>query len=224
MTTALIERSPAEIQADNLTVQEQNLVIVTNEDRTAAEDMIQGAKKLEDEIFAYLDPPRAKAYEDYKYHKERLDNAIKPVLDARRAIKSKCISWDTEQERIRLEEQRKLEAEARKRAEEEALALAAHAEAEGDTETAEAIIAAPLDVAPVRAQKTAPAPSRLTAGRSVWSAEVVSFLTLVKAVAEGNQPISLLMENQNALNNAAKLIKVNGSMAIHGCKVVERKV
>ena len=222
--TALAEISADQKQAITLLDHAKSIVIVTNEDRIAAEAFIQELSAAEKKRFAYLDPERTSAYENYLHHKKRLDDAINPLIEARKATKQKCISWDAEQERIRLDEQRKLEAEARKRAEEEALAIAAQAEAEGDTETAEAIISAPLDVAPIIAQKTAPAPSRLTAGRSVWSAEVINLTMLVKAVAEGKQPIALLMANQTALNNAAKLIKVHGSIAIHGCRVVEKKV
>jgi hypothetical protein len=212
--TTTTEKSVAEVQADTLTAQVKTLKIITNEDRTAAEDMLQNAKTLEDQIFAYLDPPRAKAYEDYQYHKARLDAAINPVKDARKTLKQLCVSFDQEQERIRREEQARLEAEARKRAEDEALASAAQAEAEGDTATAEAIISEPVQIAPVVAPRTAPAPSRLSAGRTIWSAEVTNLMALVKAIADGKQSITLIEANIPALNKMATALK--SSMNIPG--------
>ena len=56
MTNELMERSPAELQADVLTEKVKILLIVTVEDRQIAEEMIQGAKALEDEIFVSLTP------------------------------------------------------------------------------------------------------------------------------------------------------------------------
>ena len=221
MTTTL-ERIPAEESAINLLDLAKSIVIVTNEDRIVAEEKIQGAKTLEDEIFAYLDPPRAKAYEDYKYHKQRLDDAIKPLQNARQIYKQKCIAWDQEQERIRQEAQRKAEEAARLRAEEEALAAALAAEQEGDKETAEAIIAEPVQVAPVIVPKTAPAASRLSAGREVWSAEVVNLMDLCKAIVAGKASINLILPNQPALNKMASAMK--STLAIPGVRAVSKKV
>lgn len=220
---ALIEKTQAEERSVVLLETAKNMIIVTNEDRIAAETFIQGVKTLEDEIFKDRDEPRARAYKEYLYHKSRLDEAIKPPQEARKIAKQKCIQWDSDQEALRRQEQLRLEKLAIERAEREALELATTFEESGDKETAEAILEAPLDIAPVVAQKTAPAASRLTAGRSVWSGEVVNLMMLVKAVAEGKEPISLLMINQPNLNNAAKLIKINGKTQ-NGWKVVEKKV
>lgn len=222
MTTALMERTQDEKQAISLTEQVNALVIVTNEDRLSAETLLESLSEAEKRVFSYLDPPRAKAYEDYQYHKTRLDEAINPIKQAKKDAKQKCITWDNEQERKRREEQARLEAEARKRAEDEALALAAQAEQEGDTETAQAILEQPVQAAPVVVQRTSPAPSRLSAGRKVWSAEVVSLMALCKAVAEGKQPITLIMANQPALNKMATALKE--SMNIPGVKATCKTV
>ena len=222
MTTELIERAKDEEQAIALIDHAKAMIIVTIADRAEAETFVQELSVAEKKRFAYLDPERKTAYENYLHHKQRLDDAIEPLISARKTVKQKCITYDTEQERLRLEEQRKLEVEARKRAEEEALALAAQLEAEGDKEAAEAIIEAPLYVAPVFVQKPAQKPSRLTAGRSVWSAEVVSLILLVKAVVEGKQPMNLLLPNQVALNQMATALKENFN--VPGVRAKEEKV
>ena len=177
---------------------------------------------LEDEIFAYLDPARERSYRDYQYHKKRLDDAITPVQEARKIIKGTCMAFDAAQERLRREEQLRLEAEARKRADEQALAEALAAEQSGDKELAEQIIEEPVYVPPVTVARTAPAPSRLSAGRSVWAAEVTSLMALVKAVAEGKQPISLLEPNMPVLNGLARSLK--STWVCPGVRAVEKKV
>lgn len=220
MTQTAVMESPkieAEGKAVTLLDQAKALVIVTNEDRTAAEEMIQAAKTLEDEIFKYLDPPREKAYEDYKYHKKRLDDALLPIQNARKEFKQKCIAFDQEQERKRKEEQAKAEAEARKRAEDEALAMAAQAEQEGQPEVAEAILSEPVQVAPVIVPRSAPAPSRLSAGRTVWYASVIDLKKLCAAIGNGTASTEFVMGldkdkktgiiSSPALNKAAQAMK-----------------
>jgi len=209
MTPEIIDTPKIQAEDDAIALLDQakRLVIVTNADRDLAEINIQSAKALEDKIFAYLDPPRAKAYSDYQYHKKRLDDAIIPVQSARKAFKQACMAWDQAQEHIRIEAQRKAEAEARRQAEEAALAAAVQAEAEGDATAADAIINEPIEVAPVIVPKTAPAASRLSAGRTVWYAEVTSLTDLCKAIAEGRQPVTLIEANMPTLNKMASALK-----------------
>jgi hypothetical protein len=212
MTTELTEKTQVDVEATELTSKATALVIVTNDDRIFAEDLSQLLKKAEDALFAEYDPPRAKAYENYQYHKNRLDVRLNPVKDARKALKNRIMAWDDEQERIRREEQRRLDEEARKKAEEETLAMAAQAEAEGDKEAAEALLEAPLDVPSSVVPKAAPAASRITAGRTQWYAELVNFMALVKAVAEGKAPITFLQANMTNLNSRAKADKEHFSV------------
>ena len=223
--SAVIEEIPqteAEQQAVVLCEQIKNHAIVTVQDRAGAEREMESLKALEDKIFAYLDPPRDKAYKDYLYHKGRLDDAIKPVQAARKSRKQECIVFDGEQEAIRRAEEARLQAIAQKQAEDEALAMAAQAEAAGDHEIAEAIIAAPVVAPVIRVAPTAPAPSRLTAGRTVWSAVCFDLMALVKAVAAGTQPITLIEPNMPALNKQAQ--SLHSTMAIPGFTAEERKV
>ena len=222
MTTELIEREDAKQIALTVPEQAKALTVASNEDYAAGESLLATCKQLENEIHATFDPIVEKAHQAHKEAVSQRKKYLDPIEDGRRILKGKMIAYQSEQERKQREEQARLEAEARKRAEDEALALAAQAEAEGDTETAEAIIAEPVQVAPVVAPRTAPAASRLSAGRSVWSAEVVSLMEMVKAVAEGKQPITYLQANEPALNSRARSDK--SFMNVPGVRAVERKV
>lgn len=190
MTTtaiAVIETPHIEAESKAITLLDQAkaLLIVTNEDREQAEQIMKDLDAMGKAVFAYLDPPRAKAWEDYQYHKKRLDEAYNPIVNGKKEFKQTCIAWDDEQERLRKEAEQQAQEEARKREEEAQLAAALEAEQSGDKETAEAILAEPVQVAPVIMPRTAPAPSRLSAGRTFWYATVTNVKELCKAIGAG---------------------------------------
>jgi len=221
MTETAIVTTPkiaAEEKAVTLLGQAIALVIITNDDRVYAEELIQSAKILEDEIFNYLDPSRALSYARWQYDKKRLDDAIIPAQTARATTKQKCVSWDIEQERIRKEVERKAQEEERQRAEQEQLEAAIAAEQEGNTEAAEAILEQPIQPVTVIIPKTTPAPSRLSAGRTTYSATVTDLMALVKAIADGKVSIQAVTANMVFLNGMARNLK-----EIPGVKV-ERKI
>ena len=220
--TTVMERNEIEEKALSVPDQAKALTVTTNEQYAEGEALLMLCKVLETEVHETFDGIVEKAHQAHKEAVAQRKKYLDPIEDGRRILKGKMIAYQSEQERKQREEQARLEAEARKRAEDEALALAAQAEAEGDKETAEAIIAEPVQVAPVVAPKIAPQASRLSAGRSVWSAEVVSLMALVKAIADGKQPITLIEPNMTALNGMARSLK--GSMVIPGCRAIEKKV
>ena len=182
-------------------------------------ESLQAASKKWDDMTG---PNKKAAYSAYQTALRLHDDLIAELDGARKALKQKQIAFDAEQDRIRRAEEARLQAIAQKQAEDEALAMAEQAEAAGDHEIAEAIIAAPVAAPVVRVAPTAPKPSRLTAGRSVWSAEVVDLMALVKAVAAGLQPITLIEPNMTALNGRAR--EAESALAIPGVRSVERKV
>jgi len=120
-------------------------------------------------------------------------------------IKRALLAFSQEQERIRREEQAKRDAEARK--EQERLAkLAAKAEAAGKIEKAEAIEQrAAAVVAPV-VQVEQPRVAGL-ATREVWHAECTDLLALVKAIAAGQAPLSLVVANDKVIGQQARSLK-----------------
>ena len=221
MTT---EIAVTEVEQKALSVPDQAkaLTVTSNEQYEQGEGLLTICKQLETEIHAAFDGIVEKAHQAHKEAVAQRSKYLMPIEEGRKILKQKMIAYQSDQELKRFKEQQRLEAEARKRAEDEALAAAVQAEAEGDKETAEAILAEPVQVAPVVAQRTAPAASRLSAGRSVWSAEVVSLLALVKAIAAGTQPITLIEANMTALNGRARSDK--NYLSIPGVRAVERKV
>jgi len=197
--------------------------IVTVDDRVYAERLIQALDAASTWWHNEHIDNKNKAYAAYQSALRLHDDKITELDDARKKhLKQECIRWDAEQEAIRRAEETRLQAIAQKQAEDEALAMAAQAEAAGDHEIAEAIVAAPVVAPTVRIIPTAPTPSRLTAGRSDWTAEVVNLMTLVQAVAAGTQPIELLLPNQVALNRMAKAL--HSGFKVPGVRAVERKV
>jgi len=196
--------------------------VITINDRVMSEgisEALQSASKKWDELTL---PNKKATHNAYQIALRLHDDLIAELDGARKALKQKQIAFDAEQEAIRCAEQARLQAIAQKQAEDEALAMAAQAEAAGDHEIAEAIVAAPVVAPTVRIAPTAPTPSRLTAGRSDWTAEIVSLIELVRAVAAGTQPIELLLPNQVALNRMAKAL--HSGFKVPGVRAVERKV
>ena len=220
----ITEITTTEVEQKALSVPEQAkaLTVTSNEQYEQGEGLLATCKQLETEIHTAFDGIVEKAYQAHKEAVAQRSRYLIPIEEGRKILKHKMIAYQDQQERIRLEEQARLEAEARKRAEDEQLALAAQLEKEGDQETAEAILAEPVQVAPVVVQRIVPAASRLSAGRSVWSAEVVNLAVLVRAIAENKQPINLIEPNMIALNGMARSLK--STMAIPGVRAVERKV
>ena len=103
------------------------------------------------------------------------------------------------------------QAEARRLAEEARAAEVARLRAEGETRRANAAAKAAVFVAPVPVVPVAPAvvpyvaPAQ-AAGvtfREKWTATVLDFPALVRAVADGKAPLTLLDANQSALNKHA---------------------
>jgi hypothetical protein len=193
--------------------------IVTIQDREVAESQMAALKELEDEIFAYLDPPRDKAYKDYQYHKDRLDVAINPVKATRKTLKNDCGTFDREQERLRKAEEARLNAIAQKQAEDDALAAAQAAAEAGDHEVAEEILKAPIVAPTVRVPTIAPTPSRLTAGRSHWTAKGIDLMATCQAVVDGKAPLAVLEWNMPVLNKMATAL--HSELNIPGVKSEE---
>ena len=101
------------------------------------------------------------------------------------------------------EAQRVADEAARKAAEDQQLAEAAAAEAAGDREAAEAIAAAPTFVPPVIVAPAIPKVAGI-ARRETWSAKVTDLAALVRAVANGQAPLTALTPNMTVLNGLAR--------------------
>jgi hypothetical protein len=177
----------------------------------------------------------------FRFHREgtaELNKGLQPAEAIERALSVAITQFQREAERARQVEQKRLqelaqkhaEEEQRKRMEEHQLAAAIEAEQSGNKELAETIISAPIDstpawVAPVILQSSVQKIEGLST-RATWKARVkgelntreyeANFLLLVKAVAEGIAPMSLLKLNDKTLNDLGRAMKTQFNVS--GCE------
>lgn len=204
-------------QAAAMLKEQADAVIVSNrEEYDAALTIDQKARETKNAFHEWFDPideaskkQRQTTIAQGKKIDEPLDYVVK-------TISRKTSAWyAAEQARIR-EEQRKAEEIARKAAEDAALSAAEELEKSGMTAAADAILETPVSMPKVYVP-VFEKPQGVSY-RKQYSAEVVSLLDLVKAVASGKVPVSYLMANATALNSWARSTK--GTDSIPGVKVV----
>ena len=180
---------------------------------------VKGARKA---IAAHHDPTIAdtnKAHKTALAAKERFDGPLRQVESM---LKQRIGTWDTKQERLRLEAQRKAEEEARKQEDETRLQQAIQAEEQGASkEDVQAIVEAPSTAPPPVVAPTYQKRQGVSV-RENWKAEVVNLMPLVKAVARGDAPLFCLQPNQVALNQLARAQKQ--ALSIPGVRAVNDAV
>lgn len=212
-TGALVERAQAFVvnSADSFGLAGQELVAI---------------KGLQKEVNATFDPIVSKAYELYKEAGAQKKKHSEPLEAAEKLYKGKMATWEEEERRRLAEEARRREEEKRRQeeeAEEERRRQAAELEAAGLHETAAAILAEPSPAPEPEPEPVPEAPQAAGVSfRYNYSAEVVDFMALVKAVVAGQAPAALLLPNQPALNQMAKAMK--DELQIAGVKVKKDRV
>jgi hypothetical protein len=199
---------------------------------------VKGHRKRIKEFFAPILRSAKEALDTARAQETSLDQ---PAADMELLLKRKMEEYDraererAEAERRRVaEEQRRAQAEADRIAREEterreteaALARSLDAEAQGvAVEDVQAVPVVPVIAAPVfvpPAIVTAPPKADGVSMRELWGAEVIDFLALVRAVADGKADQGLLLPNTTELNRIARSLK--GSMSIPGVKAVSTRV
>ena len=198
-----------------------------DEYRDTAEHLIT-IKAFQRRVKDWFAPLKQKAFDAHKALCTEELKLLRPSQDDESRIKRALTAYDDEQNRIRREEQIRLQQEQRQKDEDERLAQAATLELQG-TATGEAayhdaaaqLLEQPLALTPVEPRTPAAPKVQGLSYRETYSAEVVSLMTLVKAVAAGEQPIGLLSANQSALDGQARSLKA--SMAIPGVRLVVTK-
>jgi len=185
-------------------------------------DYEHGLSALIKEIEATFGPHKDAAHKTWKGLVAEEKRHVDPVEEAKRLIKGKRITYDTEQTRIRKEAEAKLQAEARRLAEEATLRDAIAAEAEGRLEEAEAILDEPVSVPTVTIAKTTPSAGVSGAIREIWSARVVNKMDVIKAVLAGQASPELIDINMTVANGLARSLKL--SMNVPGLITESRKV
>jgi len=198
----------------------QSLVVSTREDYEIGQIYMgrikQRIKMLEEERMAQtrpLDESKKRIIDFFRPHLQKLN-------DAKEHLNRIMVKWTEEQEAKRREEERRLQDEARKRAEEEALQAALEAEADGEKQEAEAIIAEPVYVPPVKVNSYVPK-SKESHIRETWSCEVTDLKALVNAIAQDKAPLQAIIPDMTFLNGQARSYKQ--ALNIPGVKAVSKK-
>lgn len=228
------------VQKEVLPIPDQAKMIVVK-DQTSLEkanDFFLVIRALKKKIADVFDPMEEAA----KEAKRKADDSRKTIVAQREKIEaplkegeaylsSQIIDYKREQDRIRAEEQEilrqkaiKEEMERRKAEEETRMSQAAALEAVGAKEEAEALVAETIEEIekPIEVYVPPPATSRVelegAAIRINWSAKVVDFAKLIKAVAERRAPLTCLEANMTTLNGLARSLKKE--MKIDGVEAV----
>lgn len=248
MTDTTVATQELETQAAAI-AQKIPLIAITDQAsfEAAAADRAEIKRRLV-KIDEVMEPICSDAYRTWKTATGKREELRKPFLEADRTYSRAMGAYEQEQQRIRREEEERarrererLEREERERAEAEQarlkkeaedrrLAEAAAAEQRGDTETATRLIEAPVEVPtvaprPVFVPAPPPAPKPAAAGvsfRDQWKAEVVDLMALVRAVAKGEQPITMVTANMVTLNGLARSLK--DSMNVPGVRATSDRI
>jgi hypothetical protein len=212
-----------------------------------AVEMLKTVKAYLRKVADLFDPIDAAQIAARKTTIEQRKKLEQHALTAEKLLKDRMAAYEREVERQRQaaelaaqKERERLEAEARAQAEaeqkrlqaeedERRLAEAVKAEASGDVESARrlleeptlvpTVMPAPVFMPPVDAP-SAPRAAGVTF-TTTYTAEVTSLIDLVKAVAAGQQPVTLLLANQVALNGMARAQKL--AMKVPGVRVKETR-
>jgi hypothetical protein len=231
MATVIEFRAADDVTALALTWPDRARALTIENDTTYIEagEMLKGIKALRKEVDDAFDPIIKKAHEAHKEACGQKKKAETPLLDAETILKRGLVAYETEQERLRQIEQRRLQEEARQideaRRLEEAAALERQAVATGDETLraeAEELISAPVCAPAVYVPPSTPKVSGISY-RENWRIDPnVDLKALCLAIAQGRQPVSLILPNVTALNGLARSLK--GEMKVPGVKVVCEKI
>lgn len=158
MKTTTLELETAKIEKDAQTAMEaaRALVVSTTADFKAADGFCVTLKGIEKQIDDTFDHLIEGAHKQHKALVAEKKKHSEPIIEARKIAKQKMAAYQEAEEQARRAEEARLREIERKRAEDEALRQAAEAENSGDMATAEAIIQAPVEVAPVVLPKAVP--------------------------------------------------------------------
>ena len=197
------------------------ITITSPESYTSAWDFLKKLKAMQKAWEEHHAPTVTATNTAHKMAVAARDKLLTPFGVAERWVKGLIGTYDREQERLRAEAERAAQLAAQKAQEDAQLAAAVEAEQAGQREEAEAILEAPVVVPPVIFRPTTPK----VAGGSIrenWKARCTDLKALIKAVAEGRAPSTLLLLNQSALDQLAKAAKQD--FQVPGCQAYTESV
>ena len=218
-----METQEIQKEVQSLTIQARDFLIQSQEDYSLAGNLWQLAKDLRAKIAETFDPIISKAHATHKEAVAQKKKHDDPLEQGQRTIKGKMIAWDQEQAAIARKKQLELEAAEKKRAEEEALEVASLMEEAGLTEEAAAVIAAPLETAPIAVKKETPKVAGFSY-RSNWKAECVDLKAMLEGWKEGKVPIQAFQADESFLRKQAGALKEAFKGMYPGVKCWDEKV
>lgn len=178
-------------------------------------------KGLRKEVADTFDPIVKKAHNTHKEalaQKKRHDD---PLNKAEKHYKNEIGTFKEKAEQERRAREAELLAAAQKEDEERRLKEAADLEAAGQQDAAEAVLNEP-SVVSVQTETGDDLKLDGISTRDKWSAEVVNFDELVKAVALGKAPLNVIQADMTVLNGLARQLK--DSLQYPGVRVVKETV
>lgn len=205
------------------------IVVRSSQDYEQHAELLKTIKGFQARVAEFFRPHKDRAHQAHAALCAEEKKALLPAQEHEARIKRALVAYTTEQDRLRrIEEQRKRD-ELRRQEEtrrlDEAAALEREAHETGDAgmrEQAQQLIEAPIPLMPVVVDTPAAPKVSGLSFREVYKAEVSDLLTLVKAVAAGQQPITLLQANQTALDGMARALK--DALAIPGVRLVKDRI
>lgn len=201
-------------------IEARALAVRSGDDYERAASLLLAVKQLRKALDEAYDDNIADAHRAHKKLLAKKASFEQPLIDAERQLKARLLAYDTEQRRIRAEEERKLREEARKIEEEARLKEAERLENEGRQREAEAVLDAPSFVPAVKAPPATPKVEGVSY-REIWSAEVDDLVELCRGVADGTVPSSYVTANMTAINQKARAER--GAFALPGCRAVSTR-
>lgn len=167
--------------------------------------------ELKKKIEADFKDSKGKAHDAWKAIVAQEKGHLDGIEEGRRVCKGLLVAYDEAQAAVRAKEEARLREVARLAAEDEALAKAERAAEFGDAAAADAIMAAPVVVAPVRL--AADTPKRTTVLRTVWKARIID---------PNKVPREYCVPNEKAINALATATK--GAIKVEGVEFYQERI
>jgi len=219
-------------EAEDWSGRAQALVVTSAESCVNASHLLRSIKMLRAGIAAFWTPhieaameTKRKAEVARKALADERDRMDAPLIEAEGTLKRRLLAWETEQERVRLEQERALQAEAQRQAEaatlDAAAALELEAQKTGDAgmlAEAQDILAQPIEAPVVTVERFVPKVQGITY-RDNWKAqEPVNVRELAAAVGAGTLPITFVTPNLTAINQYIRATK--GTQDVPGVRII----
>jgi hypothetical protein len=194
----------------------RSLVITNEKDyQTAGSIGLECTRRIS-RVEEELEESRAAADATHKAITRLIVKLTNPYKQIKTIVGQKASDWYQDELRKRREEADKARRAEQKRIDDEKLAKAEALAEAGDTEMAEAVLEEKTIISAPKVE--APKVEGMS-HRARWTAEVVDFRALVKAVAEGKTALGFLLPNEQALRAQAQSLKA--ACSIPGVRVYD---